>query len=72
MGRFFVGSVRTSNYTAWVIYVHHPIDPVWARLIDDWRTRLKVTAANFASAKRATLYEHKEGHDRKVLELACH
>jgi hypothetical protein len=66
-----VGNVRTSIRTAWVVYVHHPIDPSWAKLVDNWRTRLKTRAANSTPGTRVALYEHKEGHDRKVLELAC-
>jgi hypothetical protein len=67
-----VGNVRTSVRTTWVLYVHHPMDPVWAKLVDDERTKLKTRAANSPPGTRAVLYEHKEGYDRKVLELACH
>jgi hypothetical protein len=67
-----VGNVRTSICTAWVVYVHHPMDSVLAKLVADERTRLMIRATNSPLGTRAALYEHKEGHDRKVLELACH
>jgi hypothetical protein len=69
-----LGNVQTVIRTAWVVYVHYPMDPTLAKRVDDERMRLKRNprAVNSAAGARVQLWEHKEGHDRYVLELACH
>jgi hypothetical protein len=69
-----VGSVPTSTRTAWLVYAHNPIDAAMAKLIDAERAKLKRLpgAENPPRGTRAALWEHKDGHDRHVLELACH
>ena len=72
-GAIIVGNLRTSIRTAWMVYAHHPMDPVLAKVVDDERMKLTSDprAANSLPGSRAMLWEHKEGHDRHVLELAC-
>ena len=69
-----VGSVPTSTRIAWLVYTHNPIDAAIAKFIDAECAKLKRLpgAESSPPGARAALWEHKEGHDRHVLELACH
>src|SRR5262245_57444236 len=51
----FVGSVRTSIRTAWVIYVHHPMDAIQLKMIDDERVKVVTRAAKFPPGARVNL-----------------
>jgi hypothetical protein len=68
-----LGKIKTSTRTAWLVYLHNPIDVIMEKLISNEKGKLRRISdfTDLPPNSRAILWEHRQGHDQHVLELAC-